>query len=90
MPREIVSPAECPVCGESIPRGARSCPGCGADEQSGWDEEATRYDGLGLPDEAFADAREPARVQRKAGGILWLVVTVLLLLAMIITFVLRG
>ena len=40
MPREFIPPETCPVCGEDVPRGARACPGCGADERSGWNEEA--------------------------------------------------
>jgi hypothetical protein len=47
-----VVPDICPNCGAEIPPGARSCPECGADEQTGWSEQA-RYDGLGLPDETF-------------------------------------
>ena len=36
-----------------MPPKARACPQCGADERTGWDEEATRYDGLDLPESAF-------------------------------------
>ena len=53
-------PDVCPVCGESVPRNARACPGCGADERSGWDDETTRYDGLDLPDSAFDEESEQA------------------------------
>jgi hypothetical protein len=35
-----------------VPAGARACPECGSDEQTGWSEEA-RSDGLDLPDESF-------------------------------------
>lgn len=45
-------PGDCPVCGESVPKGAKACPGCGADEKSGWQEDDT-YDGLDLPEEKF-------------------------------------
>ncbi|WP_404425337.1 zinc ribbon domain-containing protein [Nibricoccus sp. IMCC34717] len=41
---------ECPVCGAEVPKGARSCRECGADERTGWNEEATRYDGIEFPD----------------------------------------
>lgn len=44
-------PGECPVCGEWVPAKRRSCPSCGADAASGWDEETTRYDGINLPGE---------------------------------------
>ena len=85
MSRTFTPPVECPVCGEVVPRTARACPGCGADERSGWNEEATRYDGLDLPDEA---ADEP---MRRAGVPLWFWpgVGVLTLLAVITAFILR-
>ena len=89
MPREFVPPTECPVCGEAVPRGARACPGCGADERSGWNEEATRYDGLDLPDAAYDDEREHAPAPRAGKDKVWLVVTVLVLLAVITAFVFR-
>ncbi len=47
MPPEI-----CPNCGAKIPPKARACPECGADEQTGWSEEA-HAGGLDLPDENF-------------------------------------
>jgi hypothetical protein len=87
MLRASIPPTECPVCGEAVPRGARACPGCGADERSGWNEETTRYDGLGLPDEAFDE--QPADPPRRAPGWLWPVVGFLTLAAVIIAFVLR-
>jgi hypothetical protein len=36
-----------------VPRSARACPECGADDRSGWNETETRTDGLDLPDENF-------------------------------------
>ena len=35
-----------------MPRNAKACPECGADEETGWSEEA-KSQGLGLPDEHF-------------------------------------
>lgn len=89
MPRTFTPPAECPVCGDPVPRGAKACPGCGADERSGWDDEATRYDGLDLPDEAFDDEREHAPVHRKPRDRTWIALTVLVLFAVIMTFIFR-
>ncbi len=43
------APALCPVCGDDVPPGAAACPGCGADDETGWNEEATASDGLSLP-----------------------------------------
>lgn len=49
----MASPPEiCPNCGASVPRNAKACPECGADEHTGWSEEA-RNAGLDLPDEDF-------------------------------------
>ena len=82
-------PLECPVCGEAVPRDARACPGCGSDERSGWNEEATRYDGLDLPDEAFADGDGPSAPRRGLPAWFWPGVGGLTLLAVITTFILR-
>lgn len=51
------APDECANCGAAIPRRAKACPACGADERTGW-REAGVYDGLDLPDEAFRDEGE--------------------------------
>ena len=48
-------PAVCPVCDEDVPPKAKACPECGADERSGWKEDALLYDGLDLPDEYSDD-----------------------------------
>jgi hypothetical protein len=83
------SPAHCPICGATVPAGARSCPECGADERTGWDEENTRYDGLDLPDEAFDSDDTPRRQrppQRRGPNglsLFWWVVGVVLLAAII-------
>ncbi len=56
-------------------RNAKCCPGCGADERSGWSESAY-CDNLGIPEEHFdydkfvAEEFRPARV--KPRGIHWL------------------
>lgn len=88
MPREFIPPETCPVCGEDVPRGARACPGCGADERSGWNEDATRYDGLDLPDEDFTDETDRA-ARRKHGSGLWIVVAVGLLVLLIFGLILH-
>ena len=45
-------PAECAQCGAPIPRHAKACPECGADERTGW-READPADGLDLPASAY-------------------------------------
>ena len=49
-------PEECANCGTTIPRRARACPHCGADERTGW-REISVYDGLDLPDSAYEAGR---------------------------------
>jgi uncharacterized membrane protein YvbJ len=45
-------PDTCPNCGAEVPPKAKACPACGADEKTGWSEEAY-VGGLNLPDESF-------------------------------------
>ena len=85
MSHDFIPPHECPVCGEAVPRTAKACPGCGADERAGWDDESTRYDGLNLPDEADD---EPTQSLLQTNP-LWPVVGVVLLGALILFFVFR-
>ena len=47
-----MAPEICPSCGAAVPPRAKACPGCGADEATGWSESA-QADHLGLPDENF-------------------------------------
>lgn len=47
------APEVCPVCREDVPHGARACPECGADHNSGWREDAESDDGLDLPGDDF-------------------------------------
>lgn len=89
MPSRVVAPETCPICGEDVPRGAASCPGCGADERTGWNDEATRYDGLDLPDAAFADENTERAARREYGRGLWLAVAVGLLVLLTIAFIFR-
>jgi hypothetical protein len=68
------TPEICPVCGEDVPAGALACPECGADERSGWREDAVA-DGLDLPDEEFDYGefvqREFGQPEVKPEGIGW-------------------
>ena len=64
------APEECANCGAAIPRNASACPECGADERTGWrdDDDATRYDGLDLPESAFEDDDAPSAGAPRAGS----------------------
>lgn len=71
MTEDLSPPEECANCGASIPRHAKACPECGADERTGW-RETSLYDDLALPDEAFADDdAPPPAARRTVNGIAW-------------------
>jgi hypothetical protein len=46
-----MAPEVCANCGADIPRNAKACPECGADEETGWSHATA--EGLDLPDEEF-------------------------------------
>jgi len=70
-----MSPEVCPNCGADVPRNAKSCRECGADETTGWSESANSVN-LNLPDEDFDYGEfmkaEFASRQVKPLGIHWL------------------
>jgi predicted nucleic acid-binding Zn ribbon protein len=93
MPTSPPPPAECAHCGAEIPRTARACPECGADERTGWrDTDATRYDGLDLPESAFADEEAATAPQKSPAAPRWLWpgVGALLIVALVVAFVFGG
>ncbi|HEV2695765.1 MAG TPA: zinc-ribbon domain-containing protein [Verrucomicrobiae bacterium] len=49
-----MSPETCPNCGTEVPPKAKSCPECGADERTGWAEDA-HVSGLGIEEEKEFD-----------------------------------
>jgi predicted nucleic acid-binding Zn ribbon protein len=71
--RDRTPPEECANCGAAVPRTAKACPECGADERTGWREQSV-YDGLDLPAEAFEtdDGSAPSpREKRRVNGVPW-------------------
>jgi hypothetical protein len=70
---ERSAPTECANCGATIPRGAKACPECGADERTGW-RDTDVYDGLDLPDDGRrneAGHRSRNRSDRDVNGLAW-------------------
>lgn len=69
---ERSAPAECANCGATIPRGAKACPECGADERTGW-RDTDLYDGLDLPETSTGPAKTTPRRRRDrdVNGIAW-------------------
>jgi hypothetical protein len=95
MTRAFTPPEHCPVCGEPVPRGARACPGCGADERTGWNEEASAGDGLDLPDGdfdrgKFLETEFGTPRPRTAREKIWVGVVLLLVAAVTLLLVLRN
>ena len=84
-------PATCPVCGEEVSPNAKACRECGADENSGWKEDAHLYDGLDLPDEAWDDNDDSYNYNYTSPGLStgWRIVGGLILLAMV-WWVIKG
>jgi len=70
---ETRPPEECAQCGAAIPRNARACPECGADERTGW-METSIYDGLDLPDSAWSERESEGQRRddvRRFNGVAW-------------------
>ena len=89
---ERAAPTECANCGASIPRGAKACPECGADERTGW-RETSVYDNLDLPESAFEDETTPQSRRTSPNRInglawYWWAVGLVVLLAIAARFVL--
>ena len=77
-------PETCANCGAPIPRNARACPACGADERTGWAEQSI-YDGLDLPeDDTEREQSTLSRQHRQSGQWLWWFVGVFLILMLIL------
>ena len=77
----------CPVCCEEVPRNAKSCPDCGACDQSGWSDDQY-LDGLDLPEEDYTSGEELEPGSRRSGkpagmNKFWVAVTVIVLVATI-------
>lgn len=78
MTRSRAEDFVCPHCGADLPGGAKFCPECGSDENTGWSED-TYLDGVSLPGED--DGSEPGAPvgNLDRGHPLWMAVAALLL-----------
>ncbi|MBI5688492.1 MAG: zinc ribbon domain-containing protein [Verrucomicrobia bacterium] len=65
MAERLPPPEECAQCGARLPRNARACPECGADERTGWRGDSV-YDGLDLPEEAWRESDDEAGAARSS------------------------
>jgi len=82
------------VCGEDVSPIAVACPECGADDRSGWQEDAEAYDGVDLPDndfnyeefvkQEFGSSRRPAIKK------VWWITAILLIAALIAIYFYAG
>jgi hypothetical protein len=86
-------PEICPVCGEDVPRNAKACPECGADEQSGWKEDALEIDAVGgdadeFDYDRFVQEEFGGKVSKPAIGWFWWAVAAVLLIWILVGFVL--
>lgn len=89
-----VPPENCPVCGEDVPRNARACPECGADELSGWREDADSEDALAGTEEDFdydEFVRHEFGYSPRPPGIhrVWWITGLVMLAALLFVFLLR-
>ena len=87
------APASCAVCGAELPRKARACPECGADERTGW-READPYDDLDLPAgdfdrERFAEEELGQRPRRKGWVLFWWLTAIAVLIVVLVLVVLN-
>ena len=87
MKSRLKPPKRCPVCGENVPPAALACPECGADHNSGWQENADVYDAVDLPDEDF-DYQEFVKQEfgsaaRPVAKRVWWITAILLIAAFI-------
>jgi hypothetical protein len=93
-------PETCPECGALVPRNARACPDCGADDQTGWSDRA-QAQRLGISDDPFdydsfvqeefgSKDRTVNRIKPRGMRWIWWCVALLILLALAYSFLARG
>lgn len=88
-------PEICPICGDDVPRNAKACPECGADEHTGWKEGADSDSGLALPDDEFDYDKFVADefggvAKRSTKQLFWWLAAIAVLLALVLLSFLYG
>ena len=78
-----------------MPPAAKACPGCGADERTGWSDEETDHGALDLPDEnfdreKFLETEFGVPRKKTAREKLWLGVALVALAAVTALYVFRN
>lgn len=68
----------CPHCGAELRAGAKFCPECGSDENTGWSED-TYLDGVSLPGETEDHSPAASSGFLQGAKPLWVAVAILLL-----------
>ena len=83
------APEICPNCGAEVSPRSKTCRACGADDQTGWSEDA-QHGGLDLPGEDFdydsfvADEFGGRRVKPRGLHWFWWLVALLLLFGVVL------
>ena len=89
----------CPVCGTEVFANAKACPECGADDRSGWREDADQidsYSALDLTDEddfsydKFIVEEFGDSPKRPLKDYIWWIAAIVVLVAFLVAFVLQG
>lgn len=82
-----MAPEFCPNCGAEVPERAKSCPECGADDETGWNDRATEQRlGVSDPDEFDHDdweREEFSEPKRRGLAWYWVVAAVLVLASLL-------
>jgi len=79
----------CPVCGEEVPIKALACPECGADDETGWSEDAA-YDEVDLPDSAFDGPERPENGLGLTRSPIYKAVLILMVILILVFILARG
>ena len=93
-PVRFTAPDVCPVCGDDVPRNSLACPGCGADERSGWREDVGIYGedpSLETFDyDEFAKDEFGPRARPRGLSTFWWVAAIIVIVALCLLYARQG